>query len=1111
MLEIQFFGELNLTIDGKSVGRPSSTYGQAILAKLVMKDGDFLSRADLAAQTWPNSETATAKARLRRELHGLRAFNPLLRSSIESIKGCIAWTPKRKATVDVIQFSNEYSIFLNTNSTNRQRAEMASSAIKTYSADLLTRIDDEWVNRQRMVYENKYIKMIEYIAAYKAEFNRHHESIELIDQLIKRCPLREIGYRLKMEMHYLGGDTALSLQTYDQCASTLRAEAGIEPSKMLASYKATMSRNCWTKSDRIPNDNLRLSDDSDAATHGIKLNHQINEFVGRQRYLHALNNQWRSAAVQTTHLMTVEGEPGIGKSRLVRYFLEQIDRDDAMVLSARCYAAEGELAYSPIREILLTSIFDSAIESLDLPHRLEISRAFPEVTTSDNLISNTAEQGVETSRQRLFEALATLFSKRGLRIILFLDDLQWCDKDTLEWVRFLFRYDTQSTLLVIATARNTELSKDHPASVLIQQLDVDDQHSSLKLGTLSFDESIGLMQNEQRIMNRAISDSTSVDAKFIADRSQGNPLFVVELVRHIYASKTVELHAAHERSLPPKLRAIIKQRINALSQSAESVIRCCAVLGKEFSLDSVSNICTASLDSVLHGVEELIEKKLLQHTPDKTLEFSHDCIHEESYALVPVSWRMELHRRVAESFVVEASSHTVDNASRIAHHFSQAGHHLSASDWYKSAAAQARKSIAYHEAARCMRSALKELDCISDGLEYVAEKVTIALDLDNSNRDLNTERPCSRDSHLRLEALVDNVDDLRLKYRVYEGLMWNYAFDRKSRKALKLSHVLLQVASEVDDPLIMMSANRRQAYSHFQMENYRAALVNQEHSISLGKAMEKLGTSVGAEFTTEMALAHIQSANVHLLCGLPEVAARKLQDLQKFQFSSQTPFESQHLLLLLADHYFERDDWSSMDTVSESMREIASSTKSEKIADRRDYMEGWVMAISGNADNGIALMDRAVQSHAKLKEISYQPRWFMRIAERQYAAGKYENALESTTKGLGYIWRARYRYWQTELIRIRAMTLHKLVADNDKVLRMFDHAVRNASRAGADLFLLRALIWKIRCMDERNLNSSTVRAELTKLLIRSRANGDSKETFAAAELLNQKHSFLTQR
>ncbi len=296
-------------------------------------------------------------------------------------------------------------------------------------------------------------------------------------------------------------------------------------------------------------------------------------------------------------------------------------------------------------------------------------------------------------------------------MVLVLDDLQWCDGDTLEWLHFLLRTGRTPGLLVIGTIRPEEVDHAHPAARLLAALRDAGQSTEIDLGPLDAAETAELAAS---VAGRALRAGV---AREIHAETEGNPLFVVETVRAgLAGGEPAAVPATGQaRGLPPKVQAVIAARLDQLSQPARDLASLAATVGRAFNLDVVRASGDATEEALVAGLEELLDRRLIREQPAAGYDFAHDKIREVAYGTLTAARRRLLHRRVAEGLLVTHPQGRNEVAAQVAWHYALAGQPWEAADHYGLAAEDAQRLGANLEAIALLGRGLELLTALPSG------------------------------------------------------------------------------------------------------------------------------------------------------------------------------------------------------------------------------------------------------------------------------------------------------------------------------------------------------------------------------------------------------------
>ncbi|HCF85102.1 MAG TPA: hypothetical protein DEV72_07875, partial [Ktedonobacter sp.] len=412
------------------------------------------------------------------------------------------------------------------------------------------------------------------------------------------------------------------------------------------------------------------------------------------------------------HIVVISGEAGIGKTRLAEEMEAWVSRQGLTTASAHCYAAAGRLAYAPVTAWLRTDTLRTGLSALDPAWITEIARLVPEVLAKRPELPRPAPMTEGWQRQHFFEALAHAVLNARQPLLLLLDDLQWCDNETLEWVHYLLRFAPGAHLLLIGTVRAEETLPGHPLVAFLGAIQREGLVTEVALGPLNTKETTSLAEH---IMGQKLDPDMS---NTLHHETEGNPLFVVEMARAGTLGQQkrarpgagpLPLLTQPASTLPPSMQAVLASRLAQLSKQAHEVANVAAVIGREFTFSVLVRASGESEDTVVRGLDELWQRRIVREQETGTTDaydFSHGKLRELVYnSLLPAHQRL-LHRRIAESCEVVYAEDLDMVSGQIASHYEHAGLPERAIPYYRRAGetalriyANADAIIAYQRAA----------------------------------------------------------------------------------------------------------------------------------------------------------------------------------------------------------------------------------------------------------------------------------------------------------------------------------------------------------------------------------------------------------------------------
>lgn len=541
--------------------------------------------------------------------------------------------------------------------------------------------------------------------------------------------------------------------------------------------------NKRTKEDKEDSSNL-------SRQQAITLSPPTLSLIGREHHLATLQSSLQRVKRGESITVFVHGSSGMGKSSLIKYFLDDIQRDqNIIVLTGRCYERES-VPYKALDSLIdALSQYLRTIPAYDAERLMPtdvatLVRLFP-VLGQIEAVAGARREVLEIPdsqelRRRAFAALKELFIRLAKLniVVLFIDDLQWGDVDSALLLGELLRPPLVPPLLLIGSYRSEEEESSAMLSTLLPLHRENANMEKLAIRELNFDQAKELAQ---QLMGHKNSDKYGdinntlykERAELIAHESRGNPFFIDELVRYFRTGTNVN---APQKSI--SLEELINIRIARLPLATQKMLELVAVAGTPLELDIARKIIRLGAQEQ-SAIGQLRKEHLIRSRGAfglVELETYHDRIRETIVASLAPEVLSEHHRNLATA--LEATGHA--DAETLATHFEGAGSFEQAAHYAIIAADQSMQALAFDRAAELYQRALKLQRANQAGLPALQVKYAIALT--NAGRG-----PEAAQAFLDAAVNATESEKIDLQRRAAEQYLRSGHID----KGLELSHIVM--------------------------------------------------------------------------------------------------------------------------------------------------------------------------------------------------------------------------------------------------------------------------------------------------------------------------------
>lgn len=666
-LHVRLLGAVEVILDGHRLGTFNNLRLQRFLALIALRK-DHQHRSRLAFELWPDSDERQARTNLRKLLHDFRHALPDIAEFVQIDNEIVRWIPMGPSEVDALRFRDAIA------------AGDLELAARLYSGDLLPACYDDWILDERARLRAEAYGVLVRLRDGAAGRGDHAAAIRHAQSVLDLEPTDEAAVRVQMEAYLALGDRGAALGCYHRYAAALDRDLAAEPGEAIAAMYRQLHANTPNREAPQGEDVAPLAE---------------SPFVGREFELDQLNQAWIAARAGRAHLVLLSGEPGIGKSRLALELARRVRAEGHVVASARAYEAAGRLPWGPVVDLLRSDALRSQVDTLGAVWRAELARLLPELLEGSPP-PIPSQSGDLAQRYRLFDAVSRAIAGDRPRLLI-IDDLQWCDAETIELIGFVIRSGQTAPVLIVGTVRSEEIPEHHPLVRLVDALGHDKAVTTVPLDRLDKATTTTLAA---RLRHTEAIDP-DLAARLWAE-TEGNPLFVIEVLR---AGVSPE---GRQAGLTPTMRAVLGARLGQLPDRARRLAEVAAVIGRPFSVGLLASATAIDEPQLVDHLDELWRRWIIRDR-GLTYDFSHDKLRAVALEMISPARRRQLHRAVAEAITAEFR-HDLEGASpQLAAHYDQAGMVEPAIDAYRVAGARAVAVSALDEAVTMFRRALSLL------------------------------------------------------------------------------------------------------------------------------------------------------------------------------------------------------------------------------------------------------------------------------------------------------------------------------------------------------------------------------------------------------------------
>jgi class 3 adenylate cyclase/tetratricopeptide (TPR) repeat protein len=795
----------------------------------------------------------------------------------------------------------------------------------------------------------------------------------------------------------------------------------------------------------------------------------LTPLVGRDQEVGLLLDRWEHVKDGRGHVVLLSGEPGIGKSRLVRVLKDHIAPERHVRWECRCAPYHQASALYP-----LIDLFERALQfdrddtpperfrklqaglvryRLAQPETVSLWAAFLSVQVPDEQppLNLTPQRQKEKTFQAIAALLFALAAEQPLLFII--EDLHWADPSTCELVDFVFGQVPAASILMLMTSR----PEFRPPWA--------------QRGHFTYLTVNRVTRKQTELMVERVTGGKPLPAEVlqqIVAKTDGVPLFVEELTRMVLESDLLrdcgdryELTGAlPPLAIPSTLQDSLMARLDRLA-TVKEVAQVGAALGRTFHYELLRAIASIDDGMLQRALTRLGESDLLHQRgvpPDATYIFKHALIQETAYQSMLLRRRRQLHKQIAETLVERFPEKTGTQPEVVAHHYTEAGLADPAIDYWQQAGRRAVERSANLEGIAHLTKGLNVLATLPDDRGRLERELALRTALGPAL--MSTKGLGAREveqNYTRALELCRQLGERSELFAVLRGLWEFYELRGDLKTALELGEELLRLAQTADDPALQLIAHDVLGDTLYWLGEFPRSLEHLEEGIELYRPDEHRALAHQHAGYDPGVACRSFSAYALWYLGYPDRAVRRNEEAIALAREL-----SQTFSMILAVEFAALVRHLRRETALAKARaetDIGLSTEQANAFFLGCGMveQGWVIAQEGQGDEGVALILRGMDVCRSSGSILEFPHCWASLADAYRAAGRVDEALGAVAEGLKQARETSARFNEAELYRLKGELL--LMGGGPGaggVEDCFRQAVEIARRQGAKSLELRA-------------------------------------------------------
>ena len=802
---------------------------------------------------------------------------------------------------------------------------------------------------------------------------------------------------------------------------------------------------------------LHAVDRRSGARGRLEVARQLSPMVGREAELARLLRAHDEATAGRLRLVSISGEPGLGKSRIAARLREHVAGAPHHWLTLRCSPLSADALHPWIDRLrddfgvatgeppeATLARLRRGLERLG-PAAPETAERFARLLGVPLLAgSRIGTEALELARQRVLEALVTWVEAlaREHPTVLLVEDLHWSDPSTVQWIRLLAERIPDSRVLCVLTQR-PEFEAPWSATVA----------ERIVLGRLGAEDA--------RLLIRHASEGTPLAPQLvdtIVGRADGVPLFLEELVKMVRASNEADTGAPLE--VPGTLRDLLMARLDQLGP-AKSVAQVGAVIGRDFSHELLLEIAGGDATALGHSLDAIVGSGLIFRNgtpPAAVYTFKHALVQDTAYESLLRRRRSELHRAAAVALSEHGARGSEASPALLAHHWRGAEEWQRAADQFDAAGRRAAGSAAFEEAITHYRAGLAAASKAPESWERQRRELSLNIMLGNSLMAVKGfHAPECIELWERAERLAEAIDEPDELSGARNGAAVFHLTNGSLDEAERYARAVIDVAPPGDARIGGLRGHMSLATCLFFRGRGEEALAHAERAISLYRPSDFWTVTYGSSLDQGVG-SYAMAATISAWLGRLDDALRRTEEGLALAITLKSPLSIMMARSTLCLVCVDRGDTERVRAEIGDIHGVATRHALPMGLGFAKLFEGYLAAREGDPD-GITRMMEGVALQGETVGQSGATMGMCLLASAQLGVGNHEGAEALVDAGLALAEAQQIPYYRDQLLVLKAeIALVRDPGATGAARELLRAALSGARARGAKLFEVRAAL-----------------------------------------------------